>query len=171
MAGKFIPYGRHCLDETDILAVDEVLHSDWLTTGGKVDEFEAAVAGYVGASHAVAVSSGTAALHCALVAAGIGVDDEVIMPTLTFIADAGMVAFQGGRPVLVDVNRGDLLIDVSATEDKITSQTKALLVVDYAGQPCNYTSLRQLADRYGLCLIADACHALGASLGDHKVGS
>ena len=171
VAGRFIPYARHCLDETDILVVDEVLRSDWLTTGGKVDEFEAAVASYVGALHAVAVSSGTAALHCALVAAGIGVDDEVIMPTLTFIADAGMVAFQGGRPVLVDVNRGDLLIDVAAIEDKITPRTKALLVVDYAGQPCDYVSLRRLANRYDLCLIADACHSLGASYGGTQIGS
>ena len=171
MTEKFIPYARHLLDESDVSAVDEVLRSDWLTTGGKVGEFESAVAGYLGASHAAAVSSGTAALHCAFVAAGIGADDEVIMPVLTFAADAGMVSFCGGRPVLVDVNRGDLLIDVDAVEGKITSRTKALLVVDYAGQPCDYTSLRRLADRYDLCLIADACHALGASYGGRKVGS
>ncbi|MCK5541003.1 MAG: DegT/DnrJ/EryC1/StrS aminotransferase family protein, partial [Deltaproteobacteria bacterium] len=171
MMDKIIPYGRHSLDKSDLLAVDEVLRSDWLTTGGKVDEFEAAVAGYVGAQSAVAVSSGTAALHCALVAAGIGVDDEVIMPALTFMADASMVAVQGGRPVLVDVNRGNLLIDVDAIEDKITPRTKALLVVDYAGQPCDYASLRRLADRYNLCLIADGCHALGASQSGRKVGS
>jgi len=171
MIEKFIPYGRHFLDESDFSAVDEVLRSDWLTTGAKVDEFEAAVAGYVGAQSAVAVSSGTAALHCALVAAGIGVDDEVIMPALTFIADASMVAVQGGQPVLVDVNCGNLLIDVDAIEDKITPRTKALLVVDYAGQPCDYASLRRLADRYKLCLIADACHALGASQAGLMVGS
>jgi len=171
MLEKFIPYGRHLLDESDISAVDEVLHSDWLTTGSRVDEFETAVADYVGALSAVAVSSGTAALHCALVAAGIGVNDEVIMPALTFIADASMVATQGGRPVLVDVNREDLLIDVDAIEDKITSRTKALLAVDYAGQPCDYVALRRLADRYKLCLIADGCHALGASQAGRKVGS
>jgi perosamine synthetase len=171
MLEKFIPYGRHSLDESDISAVGEVLHSDWLTTGSRVDVFETAVAGYVGALSAIAVSSGTAALHCALVVAGIGVDDEVIMPALTFIADASMVAAQGGRPVLVDVNRDDLLIDVDAIEDKITSRTKALLVVDYAGQPCDYVSLRRLADRYKLCLIADGCHALGASQAGRKVGS
>ncbi|MCD6429743.1 MAG: UDP-4-amino-4,6-dideoxy-N-acetyl-beta-L-altrosamine transaminase [Deltaproteobacteria bacterium] len=171
MTGKLIPYGRHFIDDSDISSVDEVLRSDWLTTGDKVDEFETAVANYVGASHAVAVSSGTAALHCAFVAAGIGVDDEVIMPTLTFVADASMVAFLGGRPILVDVRRDDLLIDVDAIEDMITPRTKAILVVDYAGQPCDYASIRQLSDRYGLCLIADACHSLGASYGGAPVGS
>ncbi len=171
MTDKFIPYGRHFIDDSDMSAVEEVLRSDWLTTGEKVDEFEAVVADYVGALHAVAVSSGTAALHCAFVAAGIGVDDEVIMPAITFVADAAMVAFQEARPVLVDVNRGDLLIDVDAIEDKITPRTKAILVVDYAGQPCDYASLCQLSDRYGLCLIADACHSLGASYGGTSVGS
>lgn len=171
MIEKIIPYGRHFLDESDISVVDEVLRSGWLTTGGKIDEFETAVADYVGALSAVAVNSGTAAIHCALVAAGIGVDDEVIMPALTFVADASMVAVQGGRPVLVDVGSGDLLIDVDAIEGKITPRTKAFLVVDYAGQPCDYASLRRLADRYNLCLIADGCHALGASQGGRKVGS
>lgn len=171
MAGKFISYGRHLLDDGDVAAVEEVLRSDWLTTGGKVAEFEATVAGYVGVDYGVAASSGTAALHCVFFAAEIGPGDEVIMPALTFVADASMVVALGGRPVLVDVGREDILIDVGAVEGKITERTKAILAVDYAGQPCDYDSLRLLADRYGLCLIADACHALGASLNGRKVGS
>ncbi|MBN2809606.1 MAG: UDP-4-amino-4,6-dideoxy-N-acetyl-beta-L-altrosamine transaminase [Deltaproteobacteria bacterium] len=171
MTDTFIPYGRHFLDSSDIAAVDEVLRSDWLTTGSKVDVFESAVADYVGADYGVAVSSGTAALHCALVAAGVGDEDEVLMPALTFVADASMVALSGARPVLADVKHEDLLIDVNAVADKISPRTKALIAVDYAGQPCDYIFLRRFADRHNLCLIADACHALGSSQDGRKVGS
>ena len=106
-----IPYGRQSIDEEDIKAVTDVLRSDWLTTGPKVAEFEEVFADYVGAKYAVAVSSGTAALHAAMYALGIGPGDEVIVPPMTFAATANCVVFQGGKPILVDVDSDTLLLD------------------------------------------------------------
>jgi perosamine synthetase len=166
-----IPYGRQWIDEEDIQAVVEVLRSDWLTTGPMVEKFEAAVAKFVGAKYAVAVSSGTAALHAAMDAAGIGPGDEVIVPPMTFVATANAVVFQGGTPIFADVDSGMLLIDPVQVESKITSRTKAILTVDFAGQPCDYDALRDIADHHGLTLIADACHALGAEYKGKKVGT
>jgi perosamine synthetase len=166
-----IPYGRQTVDEADIQAVIEVLRSDWLTTGPRVPEFEAAVARYAGARFAVAVSSGTAALHCAMYALGIGPGHEVIVPTMTFAATANCVVYQGGTPVFVDVSPDTLLIDPDEVERKITPQTKAIVAVDYAGQPCDYDALRAIAGRYHLALIDDACHALGAADRGGTIGS
>ena len=166
-----IPYGRQSIDEDDIKAVVEVLHSDWLTTGPKVAEFEQAVADYVGAKYAVAVSSGTAALHAAMYAIGIGSGDEVIVPPITFAATANCVVFQGGTPVFADVDPDTLLLDPEQVEAKITLNTKAIIAVDYAGQPCDYDSLRKIADKNNLVLVADACHALGAEYKGQKTGS
>ena len=166
-----IPYGRQSIDDEDIKAVVEVLRSDWLTTGQKVDEFEQAVADYVGAKYAVAVSSGTAALHCTMYALGIGLGDEVIISPLTFAATANCVVFQGGTPVFSDVEQDTLLLDPSLIEAKVTPRTKAIIAVDYAGQPCDYGRLRSIAYKYGLKLVADGCHALGAEYRGKKVGS
>jgi perosamine synthetase len=166
-----LPYGRQCIDEDDIRAVVEVLRSDWITTGPKVAEFEEAFANFVGAKHAVAVSSGTAALHAAIYAAGIGPGDEVIVPVMTFAATANCVVFQGGTPVFADVEADTLLLDPVQVEAKITPRTKAIIAVDYTGQPCDYDVLRAIADRHGLALVADACHALGGSYKGCPVGS
>jgi perosamine synthetase len=166
-----IPYSRQWLDEEDIQAVARVLRSDWLTTGPIVEQFEKAVARFVKAQFAVAVSSGTAALHSAMAAAGIGHGDEVILPPLTFVATANAVLYQGGRPVFADVDANTLLLDPAAVESKITSKTKAIVAVDYAGQPCDYDALRGIARRNKLILIADACHALGAEYRQTKVGT
>jgi len=166
-----IPYGRQTVDEKDIEAVIEVLRSDWLTTGPKVAEFEDALARYVGAKYAVAVSSGTAALHCAMYALGIGPGQEVIVPTMTFAASVNCVVYQGGIPVFADVTADTLLIDPQDVERKITPQTKAIIAVDYAGQPCDYDALREIADRHHLALVADACHSLGATYRGRAVGS
>ena len=166
-----IPYGRQSIDDEDIKAVVEVLRSDWLTTGQKVDEFEQAVADYVGAKYAVAVSSGTAALHCTMYALGIGLGDEVIISPLTFAATANCVVFQGGTPVFSDVEQDTLLLDPSLIEAKVTPRTKAIIAVDYAGQPCNYDRLRSIAEKYGLKIVADGCHALGAEYREKKAGS
>jgi len=166
-----IPYGRQTIDDEDIKAVIEVLRSDWLTTGPKVAEFEEALARYVEAKYAVAVSSGTAALHCAMYALGIGPGDEVIVPTMTFAASANCVIYQGGIPVFVDVTSDTLLIDPKDVERKITPQTKAIIAVDYAGQPCDYDALQEIADRHHLSLVADACHSLGAAYQGRSVGS
>ena len=166
-----IPYGRQSLDEDDIKAVLDVLRSDWLTTGPKVFEFEQAFADYVGAQETVAVCNGTAALHAAMYAIEIGPGDEVIVPAMTFASTANCVVFQGGTPVFSDVDPGTLLIDPTSVEAQITQRTKAIIAVDFAGQPCDYDSLRALADRHGLTLVADACHSLGGSYKGFPVGS
>lgn len=166
-----IPYGRQWIDEDDIAAVVAVLRSDWLTTGPKVAEFEQVFAGFVGVQEAVAVSSGTAALHAAMYALGIGPGDEVIVPAMTFAATANSIVYQGGTPVFADVDPDTLLLGAEQVEAKITSRTKAIIAVDYAGQPCDYDVLRTVTDRHGLALVADACHALGGSYQGQPVGS
>ncbi len=166
-----LPYGRQCLDEDDIAAVVQVLRSDWLTTGPTVAEFEAAFAATVRATEAVAISSGTAALHAAMYALDIGPGDEVIVPPLTFAATANCVVFQGGTPVFADVDPATLLLDPAQVEAKITPRTKAIIAVDYAGQPCDYDALRKVANQYGLALVADACHSLGGSYKGRPVGT
>ena len=168
---SIIPYGHQWVDKTDIEAVVQVLRSAWLTTGPKVTEFEEAFANFVGARYAVAVSSGTAALHAAMYAIGIKPGDEVIIPAMTFAATANCVVFQGGTPVFVDVDPETLLIDPDQVKAKITPRTKAIIAVDYAGHPCDYDALREIADRHGLALVADACHALGATYKGRLVGS
>lgn len=147
------------------------MRSDWLTTGPAVAEFERALSRYVGAEHAVAVSSGTAALHCAMYAMNIGEGDEVIVPTMTFAATANSVVFQKGIPVFADVDPDTLLIDPECVEKLITPKTKAIIAVDYAGQPCDYDALRSIADSNNLVLLADSCHALGAKYQEKHLGS
>lgn len=166
-----LPYGHQCIDEDDIKAVVDVLRSDWLTTGPKVAEFEKRFAETVGAKYAVAVNSGTAALHAAAFAAGITSGDEVITTPMTFAASANCVLYCGGRPVFADVEADTLLLDPSCVESKVSPKTKAIIAVDYAGQPCDYDALKKLSDEYGLILIADACHALGATYKNRKVGT
>ena len=168
---KVLPYGRQAIDNEDIAAVIEVLESDWLTTGPKVREFESRVAERIGVGHAVAVSNGTAALHAMMHALDIGPGDEVIVPTITFAASANCVVYQGGTPVLVDVEPDTLLIDPAAVEAAITDRTKAIIAVDYAGQPCDYVRLQAIADRHSIHLVTDACHSLGGSYEDSPVGS
>ena len=168
---NILPYGHQWIDESDIQAVTEVLRSDWLTTGSKVGEFERAFADFVGVKEAVAVNNGTAALHTAIYAAGIIPGDEVIVPPITFASSANCVVFQGGTPVFVDVDPDTLLIDPARVEAKITPRTKAIIAVDYAGQPCDYDALRAIANQHGLTLVADACHALGGSYKGQRVGS
>jgi perosamine synthetase len=166
-----IPYSRQCVDEGDIKAVIEVLRSDWLTTGPKVDEFEAAFAGFAGAKFCVAVSSGTAALHSIMYALNIGPGDEVIVPSMTFAATANCVLYQGGKPIFADVHPDSLLIDPEDIERKISAKTKAIIAVDYAGQPCDYDELRRICVQHNLALVGDSCHALGASYNGKRVGT
>lgn len=168
---KFIPYGHQCIDDDDIQAVTGVLQSDWLTTGPAVDAFEKAVAEFVGAKYAVAVSSGTAALHTAMYAIGIEADDEVIVPPMTFAATANAVVFRGATPVFCDVDADTLLIDHSLVGAKIGPRTKAIIAVDYTGQPCDYDALREIADKNNLALVADACHSIGATYKGRQVGT
>lgn len=168
---KLLPYGRQSIAEEDIQAVIEVLRSDWLTTGPKIAEFEQAIAEYVGCQYAVAVSSGTAALHAALFAIGIQSGDEVILPAITFVATANAVIYMGGTPVFADVDPATLLIDSSHVASLINEKTKAIVAVDYAGQPCDYDFLSALARNNGLFIVSDASHSLGASCRGRKCGS
>jgi perosamine synthetase len=166
-----LPYGRQSVSEADVAAVAAVLRSDWLTTGPKVTEFENALAAAAGVEHAVVLNTGTAALHAAMYALGIGQGDEVLVPTITFAATANAVVYQGGRPVFCDVDPDTLLIDPRSVETRITPRTRAIAAVDYAGQPCDYDALRALAQRHGLALIDDACHAIGGCYRGRPVGS
>jgi len=168
---KLLPYARQWLEEDDLAAVLEVLRSDWLTTGPQVPAFERALAEFVGVPEAVAVSSGTAALHTAMDAAGVGPGTEVIVPVMTFVASANAAVFQGATPVFSDVDPDTLLLDLSQLEQKITPRTRAIVAVDYAGQPCDYDQLQAVARKHGLTLIADGCHALGAEFQGKRVGS
>jgi len=171
MNKKFIPYGRQSLYQADIDAVVEVLKSDWLTTGPKVEEFEKSVCEYTGAKFAVAVNSGTAGLHAAMFAAGIEKGDEVIVTSMTFAASANCIVYQGGIPVFADVLPDTLLIDPAHVERLVTPRTKGIIAVDYAGQPADYDSLRLIADKHGLFLVADACHSIGGQYKGKNVGT
>jgi UDP-4-amino-4,6-dideoxy-N-acetyl-beta-L-altrosamine transaminase len=166
-----LPYGRQTIDENDIQAVVDTLRSDWLTTGPKVNEFEEAFAAWVGARYAVSFSSGTAALHGAAFAAGLGAGDEAITSPLTFAATANCVLYQGAKPVFADVAADTFNVDPEQVQRAVTSRTKALLPVDYAGHPAELEVMLEIAERHGLTVIEDACHALGAVYRGRRVGS
>jgi perosamine synthetase len=166
-----LPYGRQSIDESDIQAVVETLRSDWLTTGPKVAEFEDAMAAWVGAKYAVSLSSGTAALHAAAFAGGLQPGDEAITSPLTFAATANCVLYQGATPAFADVLEDTLNLDPELVAARITARTKAILPVDYAGHPADLDSILCLAERHGLIVIEDACHALGAEYRGRRVGS
>ena len=167
----FLPYGKQEIGDADIKAVVEALCSGWLTTGPRVSEFEKAFAAHCGAGEGVAVNSGTAALHCAMRAIGVAPGDEVIVPAITFAASANAAVYEGATPVFADVEADTLLIDPASVATRITSRTKAIVAVDYAGQPADYNALRAIAKDRGIALVADACHAPGATYQGRKVGT
>jgi len=168
---RTLPYSRQQIDDDDVAAVIAALRSDWLTTGPRVAEFEAAFAQATGAREAVALSSGTAALHATMAALDIGPGDEVIVPPLTFAASANCVVYQGGTPVFADVDPGTLLLDPAAVARKLGPRTRAVVAVDYAGQPCDYQALEDVVAGAGVSIVADACHALGASYRGRPAGT
>jgi perosamine synthetase len=168
---SFLPYGRQSIDEADIQAVVDVLRSDWLTTGPKVAEFEEAFAARVGAAYAVSFSSGTAALHAATFAAGLKPGDEAITSPMTFSATANCVLYQGATPVFADVSTDTLNLDPEQVAKKISTKTRAILPVDYAGHPADVAPILEIARQHGLVVIEDACHALGAEYCGQRVGS
>lgn len=166
-----LPYGRQSIAEDDIRAVVDVLRSDWLTTGPKVEEFEEAFADQVGAKYAVSFSSGTAALHAAAFAADLKPGDEAITTPMTFAATANCVLYQGATPVFADVSGDTLNIDPEKISRRITPFTRAILPVAYAGHPAEMDAILELASRNGLLVIEDACHALGAEYHGRRAGS
>lgn len=168
---KQIPYGNHWIDTEDINEVTEVLRSSFITQGPLVAEFENAVANYCKASYAVAVSSGTAALHIACRAAGIDIGDEVITSPITFVASSNSVLYCKGKPVFADVQKDTVNINPEEVLKKITDNTKAIIPVHFAGHPVCLENLSKIAKNKNLIIIEDACHALGASYNDKKIGS
>ncbi|MGK0257988.1 MAG: dTDP-4-amino-4,6-dideoxygalactose transaminase [Candidatus Azotimanducaceae bacterium] len=159
-----VPFFRPSIGEEEIAAVTDCLRSGWLTTGPKTAEFEAVFTDFLGGDvESVAVNSATAALHLGLEALGVGPGDEVIVPTLTFTATAEVVRYLGARPVLVDIDSNTFCIDPSLVEAAITPRTKVIIPVHFAGRMCDMSSLRVIADRYGLRILEDAAHALPAS--------
>lgn len=167
----YIPYGKQTIDEKDIQAVVEALRSDYLTTGPKIEEFEKRVADYVGAKYAVAVNSGTAALHIACLAAGIKEGDEVITSPITFAASANCVLYCGGTPVFADIDENTYNISPDEIERRVTERTKAIIPVHYTGQPCDMDAIMDIAGKHNLLIIEDGAHALGASYKGRKIGS
>lgn len=168
---EVLPYGRQVVDESDIAAVERVLRSNWLTTGPAVAAFESALAERVGARFAVAVSSGTAALHAACFAAGLSSGDEAVTTPFTFCATANSVLYTGARPVFADVSEDTLNLDPERVSEQLTDRTRAILAVDYAGHPADLEALGAIARDRSLVLIDDASHALGACQDGRPLGS
>ncbi|WP_404284842.1 UDP-4-amino-4,6-dideoxy-N-acetyl-beta-L-altrosamine transaminase [Exiguobacterium aurantiacum] len=166
----FLPYGRQWIEEDDIQAVVDTLRGDFLTTGPAVDAFEQAIAQYVGARYAVSFSNGTAALHGACFAAGIGEGDEVITTPMTFAASANCVLYQNGTPVFADIDPMTYNLDPEAVERAITPRTKAIIPVHFTGQPAAMQEIHRIAKQYGLVVIEDAAHALGATYRGKRIG-
>ena len=166
-----VPFHQAAVGEEEAQAAADAIRSGWLTMGPRTVEFEAAFAAYVGASHAVAVSSCTAALHLALEAIDLKAGDEVLVPTVTFTATGEVAAYFGARPVLVDVDPVTLNISVEDAQRKVTARTKAIIPVHLAGQPCDMDEVHALARRHGLRVIEDAAHAVPASYRGRPVGA
>jgi dTDP-4-amino-4,6-dideoxygalactose transaminase len=171
MDNDFIPFHKPMIGEDEIRSVVETLRSGWLTTGSKVKRFEEDFARYVGAKHAVAVNSGTAALHLALDAVGIKEGDEVIIPTMTFTATAEVVLYFKAKPVLVDCQRDTFNLDPTQIEAAITPKTRAIIPVHMAGQPCDMDEILSIAKRHDLRVIEDAAHALPAGYHGQAIGT
>lgn len=168
---KTIPYSTQDINKADIQAVARTLTSRWLTQGPAVERFEKALARAAGTKHAVALNSGTAALHAAYFAAGVSKGDEVIVPALTFAATANAVLYLGAKPVFADVEEGTGNMSVADACRKITKKTKAIVPVDYAGRPADLRAFRKLAKKHGLVLISDGAQSLGARHGGKPAGS
>ena len=171
---SMLPYAHQQIDDADVDAVAAALRSDWLTTGPRVPAFEEALCSITGARHAVAYSSGTAALHGATLAAGLGPGDEAITTPMTFAATANAVLYVGAEVRFADIDPGSLLIDPELVAGQVTPRTKAILPVDYSGQPADYDAIRAIADAApgGRALvIADAAHSLGATWHGRPVGT
>ncbi|HEY4977936.1 MAG TPA: DegT/DnrJ/EryC1/StrS aminotransferase family protein [Candidatus Acidoferrum sp.] len=168
---SFLPFHRALIEDEEKSAVLEVLESGWLTTGPRARQFESEFAKFVGANHALAVNSCTAALHLALAALDVGEGDEVIVPTMTFAASGEVVLYQRAKPVLVDCLPGSHHVDPLKIEDAITNRTKAILPVHFAGFPCDMDAILEIARKYNLKVVEDAAHSLPTFYKDRMVGA
>lgn len=167
---KFLPYGHQWIDNEDIKAVSDVLKTNWITQGPKVDEFEKLIAEYCNAKYAVAFSSGTAALHASCHAANIK-NKEIITSPITFVASVNAILYCSGKPVFADIKSDTYNIDPEEIEKKISKKTKAIIPIDFAGHPCDIDKINDLASTHNLIVIEDAAHALGSEYKGNKVGS
>ena len=167
----FIPYGLQWLDDDDINEVVNVLKSDWITTGPKIKEFEDALCAYIGSQFCVVVNSGTSALDIAVQSLELPEGCEVITTPFTFVATANAIIYNGLKPVFADICSDTYNIDPVSIREKITKDTRAIIYVDYAGQPCDIKAIKEIADEFDLYLIEDACHALSAEYEHKKVGN
>ncbi|MCI8565609.1 MAG: UDP-4-amino-4,6-dideoxy-N-acetyl-beta-L-altrosamine transaminase [Lachnospiraceae bacterium] len=164
-------YGHQWIDEEDIQAVTDVMRGEYLTCGPYVAKAEQALEKYTGAGHAVAVSNGTAALHCACLAAGVGPGDEVITTPITFAASANCILYCGARPVFADIDRETYNIDPDSIAKHVTPRTKAVIAVDFTGQAAKIREIRKICDKYNLILIEDAAHSIGTKYEGRMVGT
>jgi len=168
---QFLPYGQQWIDDEDIEAVITTLRSPYLTTGPNIGQFEEAVAAYVGAKYAVAFANGTAALHGACYAAGITEGDEVITTPITFAASSNCARYMGADVVFADIDKDTYNIDPEHIASKITSRTKAIIPVDFTGQPCEIDVIMDIAREHQLVVIQDGAHSLGAEYKSEKIGT
>jgi perosamine synthetase len=168
---KMLPIARPIISTEEILAVTSVLESGILAQGKKMEEFEQAFAEFIGTKYAVAVSSGTAALHIALLAHGIGPGDEVITTPFSFVATANSILLCGAKPVFADIEEDFFAIDPESIREKISKRTKAIMPVHLYGHPADMKSIAELAQEHGLIIVEDACQAHGATFNGQKVGS
>ncbi|MFJ6154712.1 DegT/DnrJ/EryC1/StrS family aminotransferase [Micromonospora profundi] len=166
-----LPYGRQSVTDADVEAVSAVLRSDWLTTGPQVDAFEADLAEVTGGVGVATVSNGTAALHVAYAAAGVGPGDEVVVPPMTFVATASSAVALGAKIVFADVEEETFCLDPAAAAAAVTSRTKVVSAVDYAGHPADYDALRKSVEGSDALLLADAAHSIGGTYHGRPVGS
>ncbi|MGH9374379.1 MAG: DegT/DnrJ/EryC1/StrS family aminotransferase, partial [Vicinamibacterales bacterium] len=166
-----VPFAPPDLSGPEIAEVVATLESGWLSTGPRVKQFEQAFADYVGAPHAIAVNSCTAALHLSLIASGVGAGDEVITTPLTFCATANVVLHAGATPIFADIDPVSMNIDPGAVEAAMTPKTRAIIPVHYAGLPADVHALSDLARPRGLRLIEDAAHCVEGVVDGQKVGS
>ena len=166
-----LAYGRQWIEEDDVAAVSETLKSDFLTCGPKITELEDVLCAYTGAKYAVAMNSGTAVLHAATHAAGIGEGDEVIVTPFTFMASANSALYVGATPVFADIDPDTWNIDPALVEAHVTDKTKAIVAVDYGGEAVDADALREICDRHHLVFIEDAAHAIGTTYKGRPTGS
>jgi perosamine synthetase len=171
MTKRFLPYGSQWVTDDDIKAVERVLRGAWLTTGPAVQEFESDLNTYCGTQHALALSSGTAALHCAYHALGLGPGDELITTPLTFAATANAAVYLGASVRFVDVDPVTGTLDAANLEAAIGQRTKVIAAIDYAGHPADYDAINAVAEAHNVTVVADAAHSLGATYKGRRVGT
>lgn len=168
---EFLPFSRPSIGEDAIESVAESIRSGWVAMGPKVTQFEKTISEYVGSKYAISMNSATAGLHSSVMAMGIGKGDEVITTPMTFASTVNAIILAGAKPVLVDIDRHSLNIDVNKIEQAVTARTKAIIPVHFAGMPCDMDVIEEIAKKHNLMIIEDAAHAMGASYKGSRTGS